>query len=319
MPTHYGYALSSEEHRPSDLVRYAQQAERCGFEFVSLSDHYHPWIDRQGQAPFVWAVVGGVASTTTRLALGTGVTCPSVRIHPAVLAQAAATAADMMPGRFFFGVGSGENLNEHILGDRWPEAGVRIEMMEEAVEVIRKLWRGGYQSHHGSYFTVENARLYTLPERLPPVIVSAFGPKAAEVAARIGDGLWTTSPQAEVLDAWRDAGGSGPVYGQLTVCYHEDEGQARKVAHEWWPNTSIPGNLSQELPLPEHLEQAAELVTEDMVAESVVCGPDPQRYVDKLREFERLGFTHLYLHQVGPDQEAFFRFWTEQLAPLLAE
>ena len=318
MATTYGFALSSEEHRPLDLVRYAQRAEELGFAFVSLSDHYHPWIDRQGQAPFAWAVVGGIASTTSRIGLGTGVTCPTVRIHPAVLAQAAATAADMMPGRFFFGVGSGENLNEHILGDRWPETGVRIEMMEEAVEVIRKLWEGGYQSHHGKHYTVENARIYTLPAELPPIIVSAFGPKAAQVAARIGDGLWTTSPQEEVVDAWRDAGGSGPIYGQLTVCYHEDESQAKKIAHEWWPNTSIPGNLSQELPLPEHFEQAAELVTADMVAEKVVCGPDPEPYLAKLEEFEKLGFTHLYLHQVGPDQESFFDFWKRELEPRLS-
>jgi coenzyme F420-dependent glucose-6-phosphate dehydrogenase len=313
MATTYGYTLSSEEHRPSDLVRYAQRAEELGFSFVSLSDHYHPWIDRQGHAPFAWCVVGGVAATTSQISLGTGVTCPTVRIHPAVIAQAAATAADMMPGRFFLGVGSGENLNEHILGDRWPETGVRIEMLEEAVEVIRKLWQGGYQSHHGKHYTVENARIYTLPDQLPAIIVSATGPQAAEAAARVGDGLWSTSPNAEVVDAWRKAGGSGPVYGQLTVCFHDEESQARKIAREWWPNTSIPGNLGQELPLPQHFEQAAELVTEDIVAEQVVCGPDPERYVEKLRKYEAAGFTHLYLHQVGPDQEAFFQFWEREL------
>ena len=312
MPT-YGYTLSSEEHRPTDLVKNAQRAEELGFAFVSLSDHYHPWIDRQGQSPFAWCVVGGVASTTSRIALGTGVTCPTVRIHPAVLAQAAATAGDMMPGRFFFGVGSGENLNEHILGDRWPETDVRLEMMEEAVEVVRTLWKGGYRSHHGKHYTVENARIYTLPDELPAIIVSATGTKAAEVAARIGDGLWSASPNKEVVDTWKHAGGSGPVYGQLSVCYHDDETQAKKVAHEWWPNTSLPGQLGQELPLPEHFEQAAQLVTEDKVAESVVCGPDPERYVAKLREYEEAGFTHLYLHQVGPDQDAFFGFWEREL------
>ena len=315
--TTFGYTLSSEEHRPSDLVRYAQQAEDLGFSFVSLSDHYHPWIDRQGQSPFAWCVVGAVAATTDTISLGTGVTCPTIRIHPAVIAQAAATAADMMPGRFFFGVGSGENLNEHILGDRWPETSVRIEMMEEAIEVIRTLWKGGYQSHHGKHYTVENARIYTLPDALPPIVVSATGPEAATVAGRVGDGLWSTSPDTEVVDAWRKAGGSGPVYGQLTVSYHDDEAQARKVAREWWPNTSIPGNLSQELPLPLHFEQAAELVTEDHVASSVVCGPDPERYVDKVREYADAGFTHVYLHQVGPDQEAFFEFWRRELSSRL--
>ncbi|HEX7168929.1 MAG TPA: TIGR03557 family F420-dependent LLM class oxidoreductase, partial [Acidimicrobiales bacterium] len=312
--TEYGFALSSEEHRPMDLVRYAQRAEELGFSFVSLSDHYHPWIDQQGQSPFAWCVVGGVAAVTNRIELGMGVTCPTIRIHPAVLAQAAATSADMMPGRFFFGVGSGENLNEHILGDRWPaDLDVRQEMMVEAVEVIRKLWQGGYTSHHGKHYTVENARIYTLPAELPPIIVSATGKKAAKIAAEIGDGLWSTAPDKEVVDAWKQAGGTGPVYGQLTVCFHDDESQAKKIAREWWPNTSIPGNLSQELPLPLHFEQAAELVTEDKVAEKLVCGPDPERYVERLREYEEAGFTHLYLHQVGPDQDAFFSFWEREL------
>src|ERR687883_157173 len=185
-----GYALSSEEHTPNDLVRYARRAEEVGFAFALISDHYHPWLDQQGQSPFVWSVVGAIAHATQRLRLGTGVTCPTMRIHPAIVAQAAATAAAMMPGRFFLGVGTGENLNEHILGDRWPEADVRREMLEEAVEVIRLLWQGGQRSHHGRHYTVENARVYTLPETPPPIIVAASGPKAAELAGRIGDGFW---------------------------------------------------------------------------------------------------------------------------------
>ncbi len=313
----YGYALSSEEHRPSDLVRWAQRAEELGFSFVSVSDHYHPWIDKQGQSPFVWCVLGGVAATTGGgLSVGTGVTCPTVRIHPAVIAQAAATAADMMPGRFFFGVGSGENLNEHVIGARWPSADERLEMLEEAVEVIRKLWDGGYVNHHGRHYEVENARIYTLPDELPPIIVSAFGTKAAGVAGRIGDGLWT-KPDREVLEAYQKAGGSGPVYGQVTVCWAEDEKSARRTAHEWWPNTAIPGQLSQELALPAHFEQAAELVREEDVASPLTVGPDPEPYVEQVREMEAMGFTHVYLHQVGPDQDGFFRFWERELRPRL--
>jgi G6PDH family F420-dependent oxidoreductase len=309
----YGFTLSSEEHRGGDLVRYAQRAEQLGFSFVSLSDHYHPWIDRQGQSPFAWCVAGGVAATTNRIRLGTGVTCPTVRIHPAVVAQAAATTAEMMGGRFFFGVGSGENLNEHILGDHWPPADTRLEMLDEAVEIIRTMWEGKTTSHHGKHYTVENARLYTLPDEPPPVIVSAFGPKAAEVAARIGDGLWINGPDEEVFSAWRGAGGSGPIYGQITVCWDEDEGKARRVAHEWWPNTSVPGELAQELPSPAHFEQVSSLVTEEMVAESVVCGPDVDRYLERVREYEDAGFTHVYLHQIGPNQDGFFRFWETEL------
>src|SRR6187431_2715982 len=179
-----GYALSSEEHRPLDLVRNAAQAEEAGFRFALVSDHFHPWIDRQGQSPFVWSVLGGIAGATERLEVGTGVTCPMIRIHPAIIAQAAATVASLMPGRFFLGLGSGENLNEHILGTAWPEWDVRAEMLDEAVEVIRKLWSGEVTSHRGRYYTVQNARIYSLPENLPPIYLAAGGQKAVRQAAR---------------------------------------------------------------------------------------------------------------------------------------
>ena len=188
--TEIGYALSSEEHRPSDLARNARRAEEAGFSFALISDHFHPWVDRQGHSPFVWSVIGGIAQTTERLRLGTGVTCPTMRIHPAIIAHAAATAADMMPGRFFLGVGTGENLNEHVLGDHWPPADVRREMLEEAVDVIRLLWQGGVQSHYGDYYTVENARLYTLPDELPPIVLAASGTKAASSRVASATASW---------------------------------------------------------------------------------------------------------------------------------
>src|SRR5215217_1237442 len=192
-----GYAFSSEEHHPNDLVRHAQLAERHGFTFGLISDHFHPWIDAQGHSPFVWSVIGGIAQTTSTFRLGTGVTCPTVRVHPAIIAQAAATCASMMPGRFFLGVGSGENLNEHILGDAWPEFDVRAEMLEEAVDVIRKLWTGEITSHRGRYYTVQNARIYSLPDPLPPIYMAAGGKKAARQAGRRGDGFIGTGPDAE--------------------------------------------------------------------------------------------------------------------------
>jgi len=191
--TEYGYALSSEEHPPNDLVRHAQRAEAAGFTFAAISDHFHPWIDQQGQSPFVWSVLGGIAHATSTLKLGTGVTCPTFRIHPAIIAQAAATVTAMMPGRFFLGVGSGENLNEHILGDHWPPAPVRQDMLAEAIAVIRQLWEGGYQSFDGSYYTVENARIYTLPHEPPPIVVAAGGPSAATLAGELADGLWAVA------------------------------------------------------------------------------------------------------------------------------
>jgi coenzyme F420-dependent glucose-6-phosphate dehydrogenase len=314
--TRIGYALSCEEHRPNDLVQFAGRAEECGFEFALISDHFHPWTDRQGQSPFVWSVIGGIAKATERLELGTGVTCPTMRIHPAVIAQAAATAAAMMPGRFFLGVGTGENLNEHILGDGWPSADVRLEMLEESVEVIRLLWQGGNQSHRGRYYTVEDARLYTLPDEPPPIVVAATKPGAAELAGRIGDGFCSTAPDRELIACFDPAGGNGrPRYGQLTVCYAPSEEEARDTAFEWWPNAAIGGDLGQELPLPRHFEQAASLVTKDDVAEKVVCGADADQHADSIQQYADAGFDHVYVHQVGPDQEGFFQFYERELLP----
>jgi coenzyme F420-dependent glucose-6-phosphate dehydrogenase len=314
-----GYALSSEEHGPRQLVDHAVAAEAAGFGFAFISDHYHPWIDAQGHSPFVWSVIGGIAVRTTRLRLGTGVTCPSVRIHPAVIAQAAATAAVMMEGRFILGVGTGERLNEHILGDHWPsDADIRLRMLEESVDVMRRLWEGGYQSYEGEFFSVENARIYDLPERAVPVYVAASGEKAAELASEIGDGLIATAPQRELIELMA-AGDRGdrPGVGQMTVCWAADEAAARRTALEWWPTAAIRGEASQELPLPRQFEQLAQMVTEDQVAESVVCGPDPARHLEKIRAYADAGFSHVYVHQVGPDQDGFLRFYEREILPKL--
>ena len=311
-----GYALSSEEHRPNDLVRNAKAAEEAGFTFALISDHYHPWVDAQGQSPFVWSVIGGIAQATERIRLGTGVTCPTIRIHPAIIAQAAATSAVMMEGRFFLGVGTGEELNEHVLGDRWPAPPVRLEMLEEAIEVMRLLWQGGYQSHTGKHYTVEQARIYTLPDEPPPIAVAAAQPKAAELAGRLGDAFVGVAPEAELVQEFERAGGKGkPRYGQVTVCYAETEEQARKTAFEVWPNAGLEGPLSQELAIPEHYEAAAKLLSEDDVAETVICGPDPERHLEAIREYEQAGYDHVYVHQVGRDQESFFRFYEKEILP----
>jgi coenzyme F420-dependent glucose-6-phosphate dehydrogenase len=310
-----GYAMSSEEHAPNDLVHHAQLAEEAGFEFALISDHFHPWVDAQGHGPFVWSVIGAIAHATERLELGTGVTCPTIRIHPAIIAQAAATVASMMPGRFFLGVGTGENLNEHILGDRWPPHDIRLEMLEEAVEVIRLLWQGGSQSHHGKYYTVENARLYTLPEQLPRIVVAAAGPRAAKAAGRFGDGLCSTAPEAKIIKEYTSAGGKGPRYGQLTVCWAASEAEAKRTARKIWPNAALGGELSQELPTPAHFEQATSSTTEEQVAESVICGPDPQRHAASIKQYIDAGFDHIYVHQVGPDQAGFINFYQREILP----
>jgi coenzyme F420-dependent glucose-6-phosphate dehydrogenase len=308
-----GYALSSEEHAPLDLVRNAIHAEEAGFGFSLISDHYHPWIDRQGQNPFVWSVIGAIAASSPSIHLGTGVTCPLIRMHPAIVAQAAATAAAMMPGRFFLGVGTGENLNEHVLGDRWPSTRERREMLEEAIDVLRLLWKGDLCSFEGKHYRVENARLYTLPKEPIPVVVAAGGVEAAKLAARAGDGLVSTAPESEISQTYRDAGGSGAIYGMLTVCWAASEAEARKTALEWWPNAALKGPLGEELPLPSHFEQATAMVDEESIAETIVCGPDPDAHVSGIREFVEAGFDHVYVHQVGPDQAGFIDFYEREV------
>src|SRR4051794_6112277 len=313
-----GYTLSAEEFGPRELVRFARGAEEAGFDFVSISDHYHPWVDRQGNSPFAWAVIGAVAEATERVAVGTGVTCPTTRIHPAVVAQAAATAAAMLPGRFWLGVGSGENLNEHILGDRWPETAVRQEMLEEAIALIRELWKGGLTSHHGRYFTVENARLYTLPDSSPPIVVAAAGERATELAGRKGDGLFGLVPDSDVIERFERAGGAGkPRFGQVHVCWAENEDEAKRTALEWWPNAVVSGGVNWELPLPSNFEAASEWAGPDDIAEAVVCGPDPERHAEAIREFVDAGYDHVYFHQVGPDQDRFLEFAERELLPRL--
>jgi len=309
-----GYALSSEEHRPPDLVRYAREAEEAGFSFALVSDHFHPWTDAQGQSAFVWSVIGAIAETTDRLRLGTGVTCPLIRIHPAIVAQAAATSAALMDGRFFLGVGTGEELNEHVTGARWPGAEERLEMLEEAIWVIRRLWQGDLVTHHGRFFEVDRARIYSLPDEPPAIAVAAAGEQAAELAGKMGDAMIATAPDGDLVSAFDQAGGGDkPKYGQLTVCYAKSEREAVETAHAWWPNAAMPGQLGQELALPAHYEQAAENVTPQDVAEVVVCGPDAERHRKAIDEFEDAGFDHVYVHQVGPDQESFFAFARNEL------
>ena len=317
--TSYGYTLSSEEHGPTELVRNAQRAEEVGFDFVSVSDHFHPWVSAQGHSPFVWSVLGAIAASTERLRVGVGVTCPTIRIHPAILAQATATTSLLFGDRFFWGVGTGEALNEHILGHRWPPAGVRLAMLEEAVDVVRQLWTGDTVDHRGEFYEVENAKLFDPPTEPPPVIVSGFGPKAIELAARIGDGYWGNAPDGDLVDRYRDGGGTGPRYAQLNICWAPDEASARTTVHEIWPNSGVPGQLSQDLPTWTHFEEAAGMVTEDDAAESVPCGPDVEPVLDSVRSYLDAGYDHLYFHQIGPDQDGFFRFWSEQLQPALAE
>ena len=311
-----GYFLSSEETAPREVVRQAVLAEQAGFEGLWISDHFHPWNDQQGHSGFVWSTIGAIAQATTRMKVTTAVTCPTIRIHPAIIAQAAATSAVLLEGRFALGLGSGEALNEHILGDRWPQADERLEMLEEAVEVIRTLWQGGFQSHRGRHYRVENARIYDLPEQLPAILISGFGPKSTELAARIGDGFCTVSPEKEAVEQVRDQGGQDKlIAGGMKVCWDEDEQRARETAYRLWPNEGLPGELAQILPMPAHFEQASELVTEDQIAEEVPCGPDLDAHLAKIGEFEDAGFDELYVSQVGDGHERMFELYSQEILP----
>lgn len=315
----FGYTLSSEEHTPTDLVRNAQRAEELGFDFVSISDHYHPWVSAQGHSPFVWSVLGAIGAATDRIQVGVGVTCPTVRIHPAIIAQASATTQLLLEGRFVFGVGTGEALNEHIHGDRWPPPEIRLAMLEEAVDVIRQLWTGETVDHRGEFYEVENAKLFDPPGEAPPIVVSGFGPKAIELAAKIGDGYWGHSPEREVVESFEKAGGKGPRYAQLNLCWAEDEESGRKTAYEIWPNAGVPGQLSQDLPTWTHFEEASQMVSEEEATKSTPCGPEVQPVLDSVQQYLDAGYDHLYLHQIGPDQEGFFTFWTDELQPAVQE
>jgi G6PDH family F420-dependent oxidoreductase len=313
-----GYALSSEEHDPNALVGNAQMAEQVGFEFLLISDHFHPWVPQQGNSSFVWSVLGGIAHATQQVSVGTGVTCPIMRFHPALTAQAAATVAALMPGRFFLGLGTGEYLNEHIFGDPWPGIETRQEMLAEAIHVIRELWKGEEFSFQGTHYTVRDARIYTLPEILPPIYVAASGPGSAELAAEISDGLISTSSGDEVVKAFKKAGGAEkPRYGMVKVCWAKSREEAKETVKHWWPTSSVSGPLHSDLPTPKHFEDVVDAMGEPKIPEDTILGPNPTSYLKAIQALQGNGYDHIYLHQIGPDQKGFFDFFRNELMPLL--
>jgi G6PDH family F420-dependent oxidoreductase len=311
-----GYAFSSEEHSPTDLVCQARLAEDAGFGFGLISDHIHPWTNHQGHSGFVWGVIGAIGQATERLRIGTGVTCPLIRLHPAIVAHAAATAASLMPDRFFLGVGTGENLNEHVTGAKWPAPDERLEMLEEAVGLMRELWRGDYVTHRGSHYTVENLRIFDVPGGGVEVAVAAMQPNAAKVAGRIGDALVNVAPAEEIIGRFEEAGGAGkPKYGQVTVCWAASKDEAKRTAFEVWPNALVEGSASQELPLPSDFEQLVEDREPDDLEGTLTMGPDPEDYLKELKDYADAGYTHAYFHQIGSDQEGFVEFAKRELLP----
>jgi G6PDH family F420-dependent oxidoreductase len=313
--TRYGYFLASEEHTPAELVRQARMAEQAGFESLWISDHFHPWLDDQGQSGFVWSIIGAISQATS-LPVYTAVSCPLHRQHPAIVAQAAATCALLTDGRFGLGVGTGEALNEHVTGGEWPAAEKRLEMLEEAVGIIRDLFSGRLVTAHGQHFTVETARLYSVPDKPPAVYMSGFGEKAIRLAARIADGYMCVQPNADFVRLYRESGGGDrPAQGGLKVCWGADEEAARKTMHRRWRTDEIPGEAAQLLPLPRHFEQIADLIGVDQI--SAPCGPDPAAHVAGIRAYEEAGFDEVYVGQVGRDQDGFFDFYASTVLPRL--
>ncbi|NUR30858.1 MAG: TIGR03557 family F420-dependent LLM class oxidoreductase [Catenulispora sp.] len=315
--TTFGYFLASEECPPERLIEQARLAEEAGFDALAISDHYHPWIDAQGSSPFVWSMIGAL-SQVTDLPIITLVTCPTVRTHPAVVAQAAATSSVLTGGRFQFGVGTGEALNEHVTGEGWPRFDIRADMLEEAIEIIRLLFGGGLVDYDGEHYSVDNARLYTVPDVAIPIHVSAFGPKAARLAGAVGDGLVTMKPDRDLIKVFRESGGHNkPVLGGTKVCWDSDADRAAETALRLWPSELLPGELAQVLPTPKHFEQACELVTIDQVAKQFTCGDDPDRHAATLQEYVDAGFDEVYVGQIGPRYREFFDGYRDQVLPRL--
>jgi G6PDH family F420-dependent oxidoreductase len=314
-----GYKLATEAFGPTEIIRQAVAAEQAGFDFVELSDHFHPWLESQGHSPFTWTVLGAIAERTERVGLATGVTCPSFRYHPAVIAQAAATVALLSGDRFTLGVGAGERLNEHVIGREFPAVTTRHAILREALEIIRLLWTGGYQSYDGRYLRLEDARIFDLPDQLPTIAVAASGEPSARVAAELGDALFATEPKAEILDHYHQAGGAGPGYAEVPLAYAPDEHEAAKavLSTSRWALTGW--KVMSELPNPVNFAAATTTVTEDDILGQFACGPDPARHLAVAQQFVDAGFDRLVLQNAGPDPDGFLDFFRSTLAtPLRA-
>ena len=311
---HIGYKLSAEGFGPREIIRQAVAAERAGFDFVEMSDHFHPWLDSQGHSSFTWTVFGAIAAKTGRIGLATGVTCPIVRYHPAIVAQSAATLALVSEGRFTLGVGAGERLNEHVVGRGYPSVRIRHEMLREALEIIRLLWRGGYQSYDGRYLSLDDARVFDLPDTPPTIAVACSGLASLRIAADLGDGIFATEPKADLVTGFRDAHGAGPAYAEVPMSWAKDVDAA--VESAWQTSRWALGGwkVMSELPNPVNFDAASATVTADDIRGQFACGPDVDVHVEAARTYVDAGFDHLVLQNVGPDPDGFIDFFATDLA-----
>ncbi|NAZ76373.1 TIGR03557 family F420-dependent LLM class oxidoreductase [Kineococcus sp. T13] len=314
-----GYKLATEAFGPKEIIRQAVAAEEAGYDFVEMSDHFHPWLDVQGHSGFTWSLLAAIAAKTERIGLVTGVTCPSVRYHPAIIAQAAATLAIVSDGRFTLGVGAGERLNEHVVGRGFPGVAERHERFREALEIIHLLWRGGYRSYEGKHLRLEDARVFDLPQELPVVAVAASGKASARIAADLGSGLFATEPKGAMVQAWKGFGGSGPAYAEVPMAWAPDEGSAVAAVLEKsrWAVTGW--KVMSELPNPANFDAATRTVGAEHVRAQFAVGPDLAAYLPVAQQYVDAGFDHLVTQNAGPDPDGFLDFAATRLVAALRE
>jgi G6PDH family F420-dependent oxidoreductase len=317
--TDFGYTMMSEQAGPRQLVTDVVAAEQAGFDFAVISDHYFPWLDAQGHSSYAWSVLGAAAQATERLPLMTYVTCPIIRYHPVIVAQAAATVQLLSEGRFTLGLGSGENLNEHVVGGGWPSVDVRHRMLREAIEIIRGLWTGDYLTYDGQFFDADSAKIWDLPDTPPPLGVAVSGPQSCQLAGELGDVMMAVEPEQELGDAFDAAGGAGkPRVGQVPVSFDRDREAAVARAHEQFRWFAGGFKVNAELPGTAAFDAASQFVRPEDVAEEIPCGADVQAVVDAVQPFVDAGFTHVALLQVGGGHQGEFIGWAEQeLLPAL--
>ena len=317
---HYGYKLMTEEHGPSALVDNAVRAEDAGFDFVSMSDHYHPWLESHGHASFAWSVLGAIAHATSRIGITTGLTCPILRYHPVIIAQAAATIAVMSEGRFSLAIGAGERLNEHVTGARWPSTPERHAMLGEAIDIFRALWSGGMHTLNLQHFIVDHAQVYDLPERAIPITVGVSGPSAIRLAAEKADGIMATEPDPALVQRYMsEAEQPGPRYAEVTLAYAPTEEAGLKLLHERFRFGAFGWSVMSELPTVEGFEAASRYVRPEDLKANAGVGPDPESHLNAIRRYIDAGFDHIVLLGPGPDQAGFIEFYETKLKPRLGE
>lgn len=312
-----GYTLFSEINRPGEMIRQAVDAEQAGFDFLAMSDHFHPWLSSHTDSPFAWTVWGAVADRTESVKLMSLVTCPFLRYHPAIVAQAAATVQDLSGGRFTLGLGSGEQLNEHVVGRGWPAVDVRHRMLRESVEIMRRLWTGEWTTYRGEHLTVEDARLFTLPEESPAVAIAGSGPASLDLAVEVGDALVAIDPDADLVERFKERSGGGRVIGQVAIAWDPDDAAALEHAyrfafgaHGW--------KVMAELPNVANFDADVGTVGDDTIRDLVAVGPDPDVHAATIRPFLEAGFDEVCIVQVGDRTGSdFFDWWTGELRPLL--